>query len=404
MAKIIKLTEEDISKVIRQKVQESLEHNVDLEYSPAIGNKKRGPGKETMDQMKKRKNTKLDEETDEKDIYRRLPDGDYDYDGDDGVGTEYYGKTTYIELTDNAYSYAFEQIYGKVPGNLSDVLEENNLPIEVEIKYDIDYTEDPGDYDTPPYSNAELANWEIIDDLKEYGEFENVIRKATEYEVEAKSPYDLMESKVRLTQSQLHSYISESVKKVLSEIGYHEKQPKEQSEDEYREWLNRKSAAKKRYYDSQKKEKKDGATDYYDYKHGDHPAINEISSNLYDRAGDKAFKDMMQNFNDYPTKSKRERQWKNFRTQARIRGDEEKNAVCPSVDERDLPNMPAGTYVVMDGDGRDAISANFRTRYSGHAGTKEQCEEYVDRFYDKGANWEYLPEIVPLEQYLKNKR
>lgn len=307
MGKVIKLTEQQLLNIIKTKIQEATEGNVDLGYEPAIGNKKRGPGDKISDQMKKRKNTKLDEDIDERDIIIRHPDGYEDYDGDDGEGTEYYGKTTYIELTDNAYSYAFEQIYGKVPGNLSDVLEENNLPIEVEIKYDIDYTEDPGDYDTPPYSNAELANWEIIDDLKEYGEFENVIRKATEYEVEAKSPYDLMESKVRLTQSQLHSYISESVKKVLSEIGYHEKQPKEQSEDEYREWLNRKSAAKKRYYDSQKKEKKDGATDYYDYKHGDHPAINEISSNLYDRAGDKAFKDMMQNFNDYPTKSKRER-------------------------------------------------------------------------------------------------
>lgn len=61
--------------------------------------------------------------------------------------------------------------------------------------------------------------------------------------------------------------------------------------------------------------------------------------------------------------------------------------------------MPEDTYVIMNGDGRDAVSANFRTSYSGRAGTKEQCEEY----YDKGANWEYLPEIVPLEEYLNSK-
>ena len=86
MGKVIKLTEEEIFNIIKQKINEALEHNVDLDYSPAIGNKKRGPGKESMDQMKKRKNTKLDEDIDERDIIRRYPDGYEDYDGDDGVG------------------------------------------------------------------------------------------------------------------------------------------------------------------------------------------------------------------------------------------------------------------------------------------------------------------------------
>ena len=82
---------------------------------------------------------------------------------------------------------------------------------------------------------------------------------------------------------------------------------------------------------------------------------------------------------------------------------EEKNSVCPSVPESELINMPSNTYVVMDGDGRDVISANFRMRYSGHAGTKEQCEEFVKKFYDMGANWEYLPSILSLEEYFKYK-
>ena len=402
MGKCIKLTESELLNVIKMKIQEATEGNIDLGYEPAIGNKKRGPGDKIGDQMRKRKNTKLDEDVDERDIIRRYPDGYEDYDGDDGVGTEYYGKETIIELTDDAYAYAFKAVYGNTPGNLSDVLEENNLPIDITIKYDLNVEEDPGDYWTPPYCNAEIADWEIGDNLKEYGELEAVIRKAAEYEVESISPYDLMESKVTLTQSQLHSYISESVKKVLSEIGYHEKQPKEQSEDEYREWLNRKSAAKKHYYDSQKKEKKDGATDYYDYKHGDHPAINEISKRTLDGAMDAAHKDMMRNFGDHKIRNKRERQWKMFCDEYMKMDREEKDSVCPQVDERDLRNMPAGTYVIMNGDGRDAISANFRNSYSGRAGTKEQCEEYVNRFYDKNANWEYLPEIVPLEQYLRH--
>ena len=365
MKRTIKLTEEELHNIIKKKINEAV---AKLGYSPAIGNKKRGPGDDIKDQMTKRKNTKLDEDIDERDIIRRFPDGYEDYDGDDGVGDSSNGKYT-VTLDADSYAYAFKEVYGRVPENLSDILEENDFPEEVDVGVSLKVDYDPGDRDTPPSHNVDIENWEIDDDYIMSGfngEFRDVIAKAVDYEMERAYPDDVYdsinESKVRLTQSQLCNYISESVQKVLSKI-------------------------------LRATGKRNGGR-----------ALNEISSNLYDRAADKAFNDMMQNFNDYPTKSKRERQWKNFRNQARIRGGEEKNAVCPSVDERDLPNMPAGTYVVMDGDGRDAISANFRTRYSGHAGTKEQCEEYVDRFYDKGANWEYLPEIVPLEQYLKNKR
>ena len=76
---------------------------------------------------------------------------------------------------------------------------------------------------------------------------------------------------MKLTEKQLNSIIAESTRRVLSEIGYHEKQKRNQSEEEHEAWLRKKSAAKKRYYDSQNKKKeddKDDAIDYYDYKHG----------------------------------------------------------------------------------------------------------------------------------------
>lgn len=131
--------------------------------------------------------------------------------------------------------------------------------------------------------------------------------------------------------------------------------------------------------------------------------VNEISKGLLDRAREAAHKDMMRNFGDSKIRQKRERQWKKFGDEYRKMDSEEKDSICPQVDERDLVNMPENTYVIMNGDGRDAVSADFRTSYSGRAGTKEQCEEYVKRFYDMGANWEYLPEIVPLKDYLKSR-
>ena len=131
-------------------------------------------------------------------------------------------------------------------------------------------------------------------------------------------------------------------------------------------------------------------------------SVNEISSNLLRRAADKAHKDELR---DWGTKfgKKRGEQWAKFSKAAIERDREEKDSVCPSVPESELESMPEDTYVVLDGNGRDAISADFRYRYSGHAGTEEQCMAYVDKYYDKNANWEYLPDVVPLEQYLKNR-
>ena len=305
MGKTIKLTEAELHRIIKEKIQEALEHNVDLEYSPAIGNKKRGPGKDTMDQMRKRRNTKLDESFDEtqgphdesqiyddiyaeiephlnewgaspvygyrgnqgicfsvrdgrwivvkpmgfngyynddsllvtigerptedpdeadnaygyvylydlnaaitkiigggssvneskkkaklveKSIYRRLPDGDLDYDGEDGEGDPARGNYT-LEISDDAYSYAFEKVFGRVPGDIADIVEENELPFEVSINVTVSTTEDPGDYDTPSNSTSTIDDWDITEDLSnlDRGMYE-VVRAAVEYEIEALNP------------------------------------------------------------------------------------------------------------------------------------------------------------------------------------------------------------------------
>ena len=209
MGKTIKLTEAELHKLIFSKLKEELEHNVDLEYSPAIGNKKRGPGDNSMDQMKKRRNTSLDEES----IYRKLPDGDVDYEGETG-GNEGMHR---IELSEEAYAYAFKQVYGRVPNDLYAVMEYYGLPETV----DIDFTLSDKDMD----GNREIEDWRV-DEFSLYGgdsEMVDIIKKAAEYEMENISGDELSgymneSKKVRMTESQFHSFITESVKNVLSEI------------------------------------------------------------------------------------------------------------------------------------------------------------------------------------------
>ncbi len=223
MKRTIKLTEEELHNIIKEKINEAV---AKLGYSPAIGNKKRGPGYDIKDQMTKRKNKKLDEEFDERDIYRRLPNGDVDYDGDDGVGDSSSGKYT-VQLSDDSYAYAFKEVYGRVPENLSDILEENDFPEEVEVGVSLKVDYDPGDRDTPPSHNVDIENWEIEDDyiMSSFsGEFRDVIAKAVDYEMERTYPDDVYDSineskSIKLTSSQLQSFIVENVKKVLKEIG-----------------------------------------------------------------------------------------------------------------------------------------------------------------------------------------
>lgn len=131
--------------------------------------------------------------------------------------------------------------------------------------------------------------------------------------------------------------------------------------------------------------------------------LKEISSNLLDRAASKAHTDMMQNWNDSSVREKRKNQWQNLTHACINRSQEEKDSICPSVPESELKNMPKGTYVIMDGNGRDAY-ANFTSRYSGRAGTKEQCLAFVNKYYDKYTDWEFSPSIVPIEDYFKYHR
>ena len=77
---------------------------------------------------------------------------------------------------------------------------------------------------------------------------------------------------MRLTEEQLKQLVMESAKKVVLEYSYHEKQ-NQPSEEEHEAWIRRKSAAKKREMERQRKENGDDksdskAIDYYDYKHG----------------------------------------------------------------------------------------------------------------------------------------
>ena len=72
-----------------------------------------------------------------------------------------------------------------------------------------------------------------------------------------------------LNEKQIKTLIYESVKRVINEIGYHEKQDRQKSEDEHEAWLQKKGAAKKKYFADQKKDDDNGgAIDYHDYKNG----------------------------------------------------------------------------------------------------------------------------------------
>ena len=129
--------------------------------------------------------------------------------------------------------------------------------------------------------------------------------------------------------------------------------------------------------------------------------INETSSRLLRRASDKAFNDMMRNWNDNKIRTKRSAQWQNLSRGANERDTKEKESICPFVPESELKNMPKDTYVILDGKGRD-FYGEFMYHYSGHAGTKEQCDAFVNRYYDKSADWEFLPIVVTLEDYFQH--
>lgn len=309
MEKVIKLTEADLHKIIMDKIQEALEHNVDLGYKPAIGNKKRKPGDEIEDQMRKRRNTKLDESLEEiqgphdqsqvyddiygeiepilskigaspvygfrgdkgvsfsvkdgrwvvikpmgfngyynddslmvtiskyptddpyeadkaytyvnlydlndaliklcgssvneskknsrlneKSIYRRLPDGDLDYDGEEDDGSSVDEKVT-IELDENDYAVAFKNVLGREP--VEDDFE--TLPIDITVRIKGGYNRTSGDYWTPGSEDFEISDWEIAD--KSYDSLtddaKKIVYAAADAHIETCDPYDLISESKR---------------------------------------------------------------------------------------------------------------------------------------------------------------------------------------------------------------
>ena len=74
---------------------------------------------------------------------------------------------------------------------------------------------------------------------------------------------------MKLNERQLKAVIYESAKRVINEMGYQDKQKKDQSEEEHEAWLQKKGESKKKYFAGQKKDDDNGgAIDHYDYKHG----------------------------------------------------------------------------------------------------------------------------------------
>ena len=351
-----------------------------------------------------------------------------------------------FDPTDNdkmaqALQDAFE--YGEFKGLSPEMFMEGGQysdiwPIKVRIDYEIKQGGKGDGYLSPDDPDeVEIKNWYAdTDDLGEIKPFvDDLIKSYIEdgyfdeeevWENESSYLYEsfdingnefagINENKITLNEEGLRKFISYSVARILKEsnlgITTHfdgkssfkpENSYEDMTWDEYRqkkadEKEDEKSGKKKWWERDEDKPKNKGVTTHFGN-------LNEISKGLLDRAREAAYKDMMRNFGDSKIRHKRDRQWRKFTDEYGRLDREEKDSICPRVDEADLVNMPEDTYVVMNGDGRDAVSADFRTSYSGRAGTKEQCEEYVKRFYDMSANWEYLPEIVPLEDYLNSKR
>lgn len=180
-----------------------------------------------------------------KPIYRRLPDGDMDYDGDewDG-GPNDYGDTE-IELSNDAMLYAIEKVTGikfdesyakkfaaevgeepNVDDFIDDMMRKFGFDGMVTVNLDFNVSNDKGDYWTPPSCDVNLNNWEISSKCPYYSEASDTGKKimqvAADYEMDNKDANELFElinesATVRLTQSQVHKIIKESVKRVLRE-------------------------------------------------------------------------------------------------------------------------------------------------------------------------------------------
>lgn len=105
-------------------------------------------------------------------------------------------------------------------------------------------------------------------------------------------------SKIRLSESQLLGMIQESVERLVKEYAYHERQHKPTPE-EHEAWIKKMSAAKKAYYDNLRKKEGDNGKekskyiDYYQYKHGEHPAMNLKEANTIVKLNESQLKNIV---------------------------------------------------------------------------------------------------------------
>ena len=116
------------------------------------------------------------------------------------------------------------------------------------------------------------------DDIKRHQEeFKKLRGEVSGRLAQSKRDREKKNESVKLTPSEFSKFLEESIKSVINEIGYHEKQKQDVSDDEHEAWLQKKSASKKAYYANQKKDDNGGskAIDYYQYKHGDHPEMDK---------------------------------------------------------------------------------------------------------------------------------
>ena len=127
--------------------------------------------------------------------------------------------------------------------------------------------------------------------------------------------------------------------------------------------------------------------------------LKEISTNLLRQAANKAVDDIeyFRDTNNDELEDKRWRQHAVFSDELRKRDREEKNAVCPYVPESELKNLPKDTYLVIIPVSRYVQTNIFILKYSGHADTKEQCEEFIDKYYSVVVKILYLCVIFRLK-------
>lgn len=95
-----------------------------------------------------------------------------------------------VELDFDAYKHAIGPEAPSDDEYLAYWLKEYEMPEKVCVRFHIYVTEDNGDMDTPPYSSAELKDWDIDDDqLDGFGiSLRIIIERAVEYRMEDVDP------------------------------------------------------------------------------------------------------------------------------------------------------------------------------------------------------------------------